>query len=69
MLLRENKAKADFVYENKDGSKTFIEIKKQLRTRERILNALNRNKHKKTKFELKLLDKFYKESRYYRRIN
>ena len=68
MLLRENKAKADFVYENKDGSKAFIEIKKQLRTRDRILNALNRNKHKKTKFELKLLEKFYAESETYKRI-
>lgn len=68
MLLRENKAKADFVYENKDGSKTFIEIKKHLRTRERILNALNRNKHKKTKSELELLEKFYAESETYKRI-
>ena len=68
MLSRENKAKADFVYENKDGSKTFIEIKKHLKTRDRILNALNRNKHKKTKSELELLEKFYAESETYKRI-
>ena len=68
MLLRENKAKADFVYENKDGSKTFIEIKKKQRTQDRILNALKRHKHRKTKFELELLEKFYAESETYKKI-
>ena len=46
----------------------IVEIKKHLKTRDRILNALNRNKHKKTKSELELLEKFYAESETYKRI-
>ena len=63
-----NKLEADFLMKDKDGTLTIVEIKKHLKTRDRILNALNRNKHKKTKSELELLEKFYAESETYKRI-
>ena len=63
-----NKLEADFLLKDKDGTMTIVEIKKHLKTRDRILNALNRNKHKKTKSELELLEKFYAESETYKRI-
>ena len=63
-----SKFEADFLHKNKDGTMTIVEIKKHLKTRDRILNALNRNKHKKTNSELELLEKFYAESETYKRI-
>ena len=59
------------MFENKDGSTTFLEVKKIQKihkTREKILNALNRNKHKKTKSEQELLKIFYTDSETFKQI-
>lgn len=70
-LVENSKSNADFMFENKDGSTTFLEVKKIQKihkTREKILNALNRNKHKKTKSEQELLKIFYTDSETFKKI-